>query len=362
MTDAPLKKPTKAQARKLIQQVDRLALVQTNVFIRELLRSLGKTPGANKEEFKASLEEAIGEGLLTEDGLATWLRSVEGWGNQHIYTFEVPEATAQDETWASEQKVEGVTESAFKGSWRAAISQPFPKEPKLTRIDFDPGQRLFLVEWHERSDAWVREKDADIRQTEGGDPFWYKAFRQEPSRALMRFALVLEPQLAKRPLAALFLRVPVRTKEHTMALDIAWRDLDKLVFGGSSLRVMETMPWDISRLVKRLDQQIQDDKRHNFSSKATKFADGQSTVEFVAPPDMELPPTIKTARLSITGFMRRPTFLGSSGDFWMNAHPQRPMSRDAHVTMFQPDNRIKILTELEEADVWTILETFDTVR
>lgn len=362
MPDAPPKKPSKAQARKLLDQVDRLVLVQTNVFIRELLRTPGKAPGANKEEFRASLEEAIGEGLLTEESLGVWLRSVEGWGNQHIYAFEVPEATLGDKAWSVEGRVEDVAESAFKGSWRAGISQPFPKEPKLARIDFDPARRLFLVEWHERTDSWVREKDADIKRPQGGDPFWYKAFRQEPSRALMRFALLLEPELAKRPLAALFLRVPVRTKEHAAALDIAWRDLDKLVFGGSSLRVMETMAWNISSLVKRLDQQIQDDKRHNFTSKATKFADGQSTVEFVAPPDMVLPETIKTARLAITKYMRRPTFVGSSGDFWMKADPERAMSRDAHIRLFQQDNRMKILTELDRADVWTILETFDTIR
>jgi hypothetical protein len=70
--------PSKAQSRHLMEQVERLVRVQTNLFIRELLRSLGYRPGANKDEFTAALADAIAAGELTQERLDEWLRSVEG--------------------------------------------------------------------------------------------------------------------------------------------------------------------------------------------------------------------------------------------------------------------------------------------
>ncbi|MCP3977406.1 MAG: hypothetical protein GY720_23195 [bacterium] len=362
MTNGQANKPSKAECRKLLEQVDRLVLAQTNVFIRKLLRDIGKKPGANKAEFRKSLEEAIcDDGTLTKELLDTWLRRVEGWGNQHVYAFGVPDDMADATVWNSEASVKKVAAAAFTNTWRAPISDKFPPSPQLTRIDYSPDPGLFVVEWHERTDAWVRELGSDIKRPKGGDAYWYKAFREEPSRRVMRFALRLRRQTGARPLAALFLREPVRSKEHGNSLDIAWRDLDKLVFGGQSLRAVKNWPWSISSLVKNLDQRIQDDKQKDFKSKATKFADGDATVEFVAPAAMDLPDTIKTARLAITKFMGQPTFVGSSGDFRMQADA-RPTSREAHVMLFQDGNRMKIMTELDEEDVWMILEKFDGIR
>lgn len=352
----------------LLTQVDQLVLVQTNVFIRELLRELGKTPGANKEEFRVGLAEAIGEGTLTQDVLDTWLRGVEGWGNQHIYAFEIPTALRRLPLWRDEAGVARVAENTFPGTWRSDTSNAYPDDPTLTRIDYDPGRKVLLVEWHERTDSWTRDESKDERRTIDGDRYWLKAFRLQPSRSVTRFALLLDPAkvvagTTSKPLAALLLRVAVRSSEHAKAIELAWADLAKLDLGPRPLRE-QLSPWHISNIIKRLDDEVVQGTQLDFTSKKTRFAEGEGEVEFITPASGQLPDNIRTARVAIPHTAFAPDyddFQGSSGDFRMNK-VQRATSREAHVELFQADNRMRIWTELDEADVWRVLTTFDRYR
>ncbi len=354
------KQPTKAQATRLLTQVDQLVLRQTNIFIRELLRELGKRPGANKQESRASLEEAIADGTLCKPLLDEWLHSVEGWGNQLVHPRTVPDDLAAAEEWDDVDAVHEIAEGAFPGAWRAAISDRYPPEPELTRIDYDPARRVFLAEWHKRTERWVRDAAADIRRSQGGDDYWFKANRLEPSRAVMRYALWLAPLDQKvLPIGALFVRLPFTSKEHAAAEDIAWRDLDKLVVAKQSLSSWRGAQWDVSRLVKLLDSRIQRNRQRGFSTEWTEFAEGKASVKFTAPPDRKLPPTIRQIRLAMPARATRSrAFAGAAGDFWREADPapERRTSREAHVRLFQKGNHLRILTELEEDDVWSLLE------
>lgn len=350
-------------ARHLEEQVERLARVQTNIFIRELLRELGYRPGANKDEFTASLTDAIHAGKLTQAKLDEWLRSVEGWGNQHIYPYGVPAEIAEDPVWDDEAAVAAIVERAAGHTWRAETSRSFPETPTLTRTDFQPERGMFVVEWHERTDTWVRVQRKDKKPVvEDGDTYWYQAYRYEPRRSVMRFALWLRPTLARRPMAGLFLRYPVRNKEHREAVELAWADLEKLGIGDGSLADLRSHPWSVSNVIKRLDQQILRDQQPQVRSKATTFNEGLASVRFVAPPDFALPDIIRNVRLSLPDrAIEDPDLMGTAGEFHVARDPARATSREARVELFQDADRIRIWTELDETDVWTILQTFEAL-
>jgi hypothetical protein len=350
-------------ARHLEEQVERLVRVQTNIFIRELLRDLGYRPGANKDEFTASLTDAIHAGKLTQAKLDEWLRSVEGWGNQHIYAYGVPAAIVEKPVWSDEAAVAEVVERAARHTWRAETSRSFPETPELTRTDYDPQRRMFVAEWHERSDHWARAKEKDKRPVKlEGDIYWLQAYRYEPGRSVMRFALWLRPTVAQRPMAGLFLRYPVRNKEHRDAVELAWGDLARFGLGDGNLADVRVHPWSISNVIKRLDQQILRDKQPQVRSKAATFSEGLASVRFVAPPDFTLPEIIRNVRLSLPDLaIDDPDLMGTAGEFHVARDPARATSREARVELFQDADRIRIWTELDETDVWTILQTFEAL-
>jgi hypothetical protein len=354
--------PSAAERRALLNQVDRLVLAQTNVFIRELLRSVGKRPGDTKARFRHALEEAIDDGSLTKEVLDRWLRGVEGWGNQHVYAFEVPPAIAGDALWADEERAAVVAGAAFPGTWRAPISHRFPESPEPSRTDLYGDARTFLIEWEERTSSWTREPGKDFRRVEDGDEYRYDAFRAEPGRTLTRFALHwYDP--ARPPIAALFVRLAVRSAEHIEAVAVAWRDLERLAVGGLPLAAVRYRPWSVSTLIKNLDDRIVAGREPGFRSKRARFSEGLASVEFTSPPDMILPGRIRDVRLAIPArTIRDPEFVGSSGEFYAGEDAGRPTSRVARVELAQPENRIRIWTELDEPDVWALLRTFDDLR
>src|SRR4051794_22869101 len=62
---------------------------QTNAYIKELLRENGVRIGATKEDFDRNLTKAIDEGTLTREIIEKWLNEVEGWGQQHVYVYQL---------------------------------------------------------------------------------------------------------------------------------------------------------------------------------------------------------------------------------------------------------------------------------
>jgi hypothetical protein len=382
------RRPSSSEIDRLVDQVDRLVLPQANVFLRELLRDLGLKLERTKEDIRTRLVDAITEGALTGDLIDVWLRGVEGWGNQHVYAFGVPDSTVRASAWRSEDAIAAISVGAFPGSWRATTSASYPDSATLTRIDYERDRGVFVVEWHQRTasrrrvkamDSWPGEMLPDYVHPESvdvdasdpmynallidGDTYWFDAFRQLPTRIVMRFAILLEPNVGGRPIAALFLRTPVRDRAHARAVGLAWQNLGNLTIGRSSLARISNNPWSISTLIKRLDTDVVRDRAPEFKAKRTRFSEGLATVEFTAPPDFELPEIIADVRLSIPQTaIDNETFLGSEGDFRMEADPARATSRSARIQLFQSNNRIRIWTELDEPDVWTMLETLDRYR
>src|SRR5438093_13307105 len=80
--------------------------VQGTIFIKELLREKKRIDstiriGAGKDEILSNLVEAIEQGKIAQSELDEWVRSVEGWGKQHVYLYRVGAKLAKDPIWAS---------------------------------------------------------------------------------------------------------------------------------------------------------------------------------------------------------------------------------------------------------------------
>src|ERR1700728_3071980 len=71
---------------------------QGNRFIKDLLRGKDIRIGATKDEFEANLNEAIETGRLTLDDVRAWLAGVEGWGNQHVYLYNLSSSICKELT------------------------------------------------------------------------------------------------------------------------------------------------------------------------------------------------------------------------------------------------------------------------
>src|SRR6266576_347690 len=89
---------SRAAARELVRTV---VLTQGNIFIRELLRRKKIPIGITKQDFEANLLRAVNAGDLRFTDLVEWLEEVEGWGDQHVYLYHVPNKIAGDLLWNS---------------------------------------------------------------------------------------------------------------------------------------------------------------------------------------------------------------------------------------------------------------------
>ena len=116
--------------RRLIQGI---TLAQGNIFIKELLRQKKIPLGATKAEFEKHMLAAIDNGTLQRADLEAWLDDVEGWGDQHIYLYNIPRAITSDALWRDPEHVHNRVVQANLGDvWEAPTSLRFPEEPELT--------------------------------------------------------------------------------------------------------------------------------------------------------------------------------------------------------------------------------------
>ncbi|MGH8643154.1 MAG: hypothetical protein ACREX4_01315 [Gammaproteobacteria bacterium] len=81
--------PTLDQVANLKRLAAGIIRVQGNRFIKELLRDKGIRIGVNKDDFERTLTEAIETGKLGLEDIDNWLKLVEGWGNQHVYLYNI---------------------------------------------------------------------------------------------------------------------------------------------------------------------------------------------------------------------------------------------------------------------------------
>jgi hypothetical protein len=318
---------------------------QGNRFVKDLLRSKNIRIGANKDEFEANLTKAIESGDLKLDDVRTWLTSVEGWGNQHVYLYTLSSTVRKELTEPKIRK--RVADAGLDGVWNGETALAFPDEPTLTSISFT-GSVLRLV-WQEASPSWTPVPEKNYQEQEGLDLYEYRAFRQVERRAITRFEAHL-----KEGIAGLFIPDPIQGAEHQTAISEANRVISLLM----DVKALERGLMNIALVSKNLDQQSV--PRNNTSSPEVKaqrsrLASGGAYVEFAANSRDKAyweEPAIQDVRKSVRD-QQLPAFQGVEGVFIFQQ--SEGLDRPLRVQLYGKENRIRLWALMDASEVWTIL-------
>jgi hypothetical protein len=242
MTDSPSEIPSNKEKEALRKLVLGIVLAQGNVFIKELLRTKEITIGSTKADFESNLLKAIEDGRLRQADVEAWLEEVEGWGDQHVYLYHVPERIASDPLWASADKIANqLRRAGMEKLWNAQSSLEFPKERRLTGIYFKDDALQFV--WHQREVSWIRAPQRDREEDWEGDHYQLRAYRERGDRTIMRFEMRLALGLA-----AAFLQIPWNRDDHLAALNEISAATKSLLTLGPQNR------FNVATAIKDLDQ------------------------------------------------------------------------------------------------------------
>ena len=326
---------------------------QGNRFIKELLRAKGIRIGTNKEDFERNLTEAIETGKLKLEEVAAWLRRVEGWGNQHVYLYNVSPALQKDLT---RPRIRQRVEAAGLGAvWDGETALEFPDEPRLTSISFNDS--VLRIVWQEASPEWTPVPEKNYREEEGLDLYEYRAFRRVEHRAITRFEAHLNGGFEKNGIAGLFIADPIQGDEHKAALAEAKRVMSLLM----DLSELERGQIDISVVSRNVDQRnVPSNAVPNPEVKAQKsrLKSGGAYVEFAASsPDRAYweEDAIRYVRKSVKS-QQLPAFQGSDGVFaFQPGFGPRALARALRVQLYGRGDRVRLWAQMDVDEVWTIL-------
>lgn len=341
--------PTKGEIAALKRLAEGIIRDQGNRFIKELLRDKKIRIGDTKEDFLVNLNDAIESGKLRLSDVAQWLESVEGWGNQHVYLYNISTTLRKDLTKPRiAQRVQG--NATLKKVWDAATVLAFPDEPKLTSVSFNDS--VLRLIWQEASPGWTAVTDKDYRKEEGLDLFEYRAFRMLERRIITRFEAHLD-----KGLAALFIPVPIEGDEHKVAINEAQRVIQLLM----DLPALKRGLFDIGIVTRNFDQQ---NLPNNVTpipavkTRRSRLTSGDAYVEFAANnPDNAFweEPAILAVRSSVHA-AQLGAFHGTEGVFIFQPESgPNALTRPLRVQLYAKDNRIRLWKQMDAAEVWTIL-------
>jgi len=342
---APLAPSQLAGLRRLAAGIIR---AQGNRFIKELLRAKGLRIGANKADFERNLTEAIDTGKLTLDAVDKWLKSVEGWGNHHVYLYKVSETLRKDLT---EPKIRQRAQAAGLGDvWDGKTALEFPDEPKLTSISF--ADSVLRLVWQESSPGWTPVPEKNRIVEEGLDTFEYRAWRKVDRRAVTRFEVHLD-----KGLAGLFIADPIQGDEHQAAIDEAKRVISLLM----DFSVLERGQINISDVSRNLDQQnVPTNVTPNPEVKTQKsrLTSGGAYVEFAANSRGKAyweEPAIRNVRKSVKNEQLQ-SLQGTGGVFIFTAGSgPASLTRPLRVRLYGSGGRVRLWAQMDAGEVWTIL-------
>lgn len=166
---------SKEQLKELARSV---VVAQGNGFIKELLRNVGGKIGTTKVAFATNLEAAIDNELITQDVFESWLKEIEGWGDQHLYIVKPPDLNPASLS-------ESVDASQYAACLDAVASLDFPEDLQLKHITLDAVG--LSIAWHQGKEGWNRYRGKDFIKDEGLERFRFDAFRQRLDRSVVRY-------------------------------------------------------------------------------------------------------------------------------------------------------------------------------
>jgi hypothetical protein len=352
MEDSPHISTDPAEKERLRSLVRRIVLGQGNRFIKELLRSKGIRIGSTKPEFEANLFAAIDEGRLREGDVRAWLDEVEGWGDQHVYLYEIPPEVADAPAWRNiEEAQRQLIAKGLGDRLNAADPLDFPDDPRVAAVRYEPGVLRLL--WHEASSTWVREakQDKPLEEIEGWT-YQFRAYRALDRRAVMRF----EFHFAKR-LGALFLSVAAASDDH----DTSVAEAEKLAADVLSFAALPALRLPIAKAITALDQarvEVPATEKPPVMPQKTRLRGRTGAyVEFGGAADelgYEEDDGVFAVRSAIRG-VGVDWFSGTDGAFEFQPTAENALSRPVKVRLFGDQKRLRIFRRLTAQEVWTIL-------
>jgi hypothetical protein len=315
-----------------------------------LLRDKGIRIGVNKDDFERNLSDAIETGQLRLKDVDGWLERVEGWGNQHVYLYNIS-STLREDLMESDVLRDRVRKSGYEEVWEAPTVLEFPDEPRLTSISFTAS--VLRVVWQESAPSWTPVPEKNYQKEEGLDIFEYRAFRMVEQRAITRFEAHLDTGLA-----GLFIANPIQGSEHQTAIDEAKRVIGQLM----ELSALEAGQIDISVVSRNLDQENVPTNvvpRPEVKTQKSRLASGGAYVEFAATSRDRAyweEPAVHDVRQSVRA-AQLTAFQGTDGVFiFQLASTPQGSARPLRVQLYGKNDRIRLWAQMNATEVWAILE------
>ena len=325
--------------------------VQGAIFIKNLLRQKRTSDstiriGTSKEQVLENLVEAIKEGKIVQSELDEWVRSVEGWGRQHVYLYRVPLKLTKEPIWTSQTVLKSRLKEAKRSHLLdAPTGVDFPEQ--LTLASIRGGEECFEAIWQERLEQWHYDQSQDPEpKVIDGDLYKFRAYRQQLNRSVMRFAI--------RPsghIAGLFVQIPLSDPKHKVACETA-RDTLSRLFAWEDLKLVQ-----ISKAIKALDQaelDSQDSPHGQIVSQHTRFAAGGASVEFEADPAIRDWKRITAVR-QVRRALDSNAFIGDAAKFRVMLRSGTGLNRDVIVSLNGRTKRIYLHAQMTAEEVWPVL-------
>jgi hypothetical protein len=329
-----------------VRQLLELAMLQSNRYIKELLREKKLPMGVNKDEFQRNLREAISGGQLTAADLRGWLAEVEGWGDQHAYLFRVPTSETQG----------------------LRSLQAFSKRAKLAELEhlidaeipFDPDEDLRLstirhhqdgisLIWVKGSPKLARRSDLDFEENIDGEDIVFQAYERRWARVAARFEWRFESSLA-----ALFISRKSGGSNYSMHRDELLRTVDRLTPSRPRWKAL-----NVSKAITQIDSSDLQRASGSPGVKAirmnkTTFVGASAQVELSANSqtgDYQDDAEIRQVRKAVDG----QRLIGGTADCYVTPNPDREDARLLHIRLYSSDRRALLWGNMNSEEVWELL-------
>jgi hypothetical protein len=284
-----------------------------------------------------------------------WLTLVEGWGNQHVYLYNISSTLRRELTTPKIR--ERIREAKLESVWDGATVLEFPDEPNLTSISFS--NSVLRIVWQEASPGWTPVPEKNYIQQEGIDTFEYRAWRMVERRAITRFEAHLELGLA-----GLFIANPIQGDEHTKAIVEAKRVIGLLM----DLGALERGQVDIAIVSRNLDQKnvpTNVSSKPDVKAQKSRLTSGGAYVEFAANSRDKAyweEKAIKSVRNAVKA-QQLSAFQGTDGVFiFQEGSGSGALTRPLRVQLYANGHRVRLWAQMDASEVWTILAKLGTYQ
>ena len=337
------------QAQSLVRDV---ISKQNAVYIKELLREhdVPVKASALKPELTALLSDAIHEERIDLEKLIEWIDQTEGWGDEHVYLFDVAKTFCEKPCWKDGNSVRKHVTAVkqLAALFGADTSVEYPPDRTLTGIRFDEASHELTCVWHKgmRFEQRVKSRDIPPRLADDGEMYYYKAYREAARRTVARVAF--RPRSA---LAAVFLPGVSEPKTHATERTAMLGEVRAI------LEVDEQRICSMADAIKALDAKANTkagSKTLQARSTRLNAQQGDAYVEFASQTNQGY--AHYDAVMKVRKAVTPKEFIGTGATFHFTLSPIAGKDRDVRVNLYGGTiHRIRMWKHLKREDVWLVL-------